>query len=207
MNNNIKKIASSVASVLINLAKKGEDRREKVESIIEGLIWDIIILIPIYTLSIFLNVLPLTIAIHASRNFLKHRAFGLHCRKAINCTIITTILLIGIPYVVRVFELGISNMEVSLIFAVIIVIMHRYAPADIEIRPIAGEKKRARLKDASVTRTAILMVIAVILLPIDRGSWSLLIIVGVIFQALSIHPLVYKLLGRQWDNYLNHDKL
>lgn len=202
MNKCIKKVSTGIASILITLAKSGENRREKIESVLEGIIWDIIILIPIYTLSISLNLLPLTIAVHASRNFLKLRAFGLHCRKARNCTIITGILLIGIPYIVRWFELGVSNLGVALVFAVAIVTMHRYAPADVEVRPIAGEKRRARLKDASVTRTVVAMLAAMVLLPIDEGSWSLLIVVGVIFQGLCIHPRVYELLGRQWDNYL-----
>ena len=207
INGIIKRISSTIASLLISIAKNGENRREKIESVFEGLLWDIVILIPIYTISTFLGLLPLTISVHASRNILKTRAFGLHCRKARNCTIISTILLIGVPYVVRWFGFGISNLGVALAFAAVIVTMHRYAPADIEARPIAGVKRRARLKDAAVTRSVVLMVVAMILLPINEGSWSLLVTIGAIFQGLSIHPFVYKLLGRQWDNYLQIKKM
>jgi len=198
----IRRVSSIITSTLISLAKNGEDRREKIESVFEGLIWDIVILTPIYTISALLGLVPLTIAIHTSRNILKNRAFGLHCRKARNCTIISSILLIGVPYVVRWFGLGISNLGVTLAFAAAIVVMHRYAPADIEERPIAGVNRRTKLKEASVTRTAVLMVAAMVLLPVNEGSWSLLITIGVIFQSLSIHPLMYRFLGRKWDNYL-----
>jgi len=150
----------------------------------------------VIAIALWLGVLPHTIALLAGFNVIRRYAFGLHATNGTVCTAVSVIMFIGVPYLLK--DMMISSLTALCIFGFILLSLYLYAPADTESRPLVGEKKRARLKKRAVISGLLLMSV-VLLLP-DGGIKTMLIL-GAVYETVSILPLSYKILKRRMNNY------
>jgi len=148
---------------------------------------------------LFGNVLK-TLAIHFAFIVTKKFSFGLHAKNSTVCTLYCIGILVLLPLLTQYFTL--NNYLVALIFAVIIFLHFRYAPADTQARPLLGVKRRERFKRLSVLCVTALMAISLI---IPSAEVKTLFVMGSVCQTLSILPITYKILRRSVRNYEKYE--
>ena len=153
-------------------------------------------LIIIYLLAAALGVVVPTLITHGAYVAVKRYSFGLHALNSTVCTIVSCCLFVFIPWLLQ--GVGVGNGVVAAAFVLVIFCLWRYAPADTKARPLVGPKLRARIKRKAIASGAILMAIA---LMVPSQQFKLLILVGAVFQAVSILPCTYKILKRSGKNY------
>jgi len=159
-------------------------------------------MIVLYTLAIVLGVFVQTLIIQLAFGLLKRYSTGLHALKNMVCVVVSCVLFVLVPFGLNVLGLGIGNEIVIPVFALVIICMYKYAPADTEARPIIGAKVREKLKLKAVICAVVLMAFALL---VPDGTVKLLIMLGASYQMVSIHPLTYKILRRRERNYEKYE--
>ena len=154
----------------------------------------------IYSLAVWLGVLPQTFATHVAYGLIKRYSFGLHALNSTVCTVVSCIMFVFIPLLLT--DLRVNNYMVVIVFAVVIGILYRYAPADTEARPLIGSRLRKELNRKAVT-CGVVVGTAAFLIPSE--SIRLLLMLGAVYQSISILPLTYKILRRSERNYESYE--
>lgn len=117
---------------------------------------------------------------------------GFHLHTHLGCIIGSTVFYYGIVILSKFLIFGSIEkyimVALSLVFGLLMVSM--YAPADTENVPIISKKERKQKKILSYITLVLTLVIAVI---IPNNVYSNILIIGSIFQSLSISRLAYKL--------------
>ena len=117
---------------------------------------------------------------------------GFHLHTHLGCIIGSTVFYYGIVLLSKFLIFGSIEkyimVALSLVFGLLMVSM--YAPADTENVPIISKKERKQKKILSYITLVLTLVIAVI---IPNNVYSNILIIGSIFQSLSISRLAYKL--------------
>ncbi|EFS01644.1 putative accessory gene regulator protein, partial [Listeria seeligeri FSL N1-067] len=138
--------------------------------------------------------------VHLSYLWLRRYSFGLHATKTLNCTLISLTMFVLTPWI---FQNVLSNNWIVLgTFAFILLNMFLFAPADTENLPLIGEGHRKKLKRKAMIGTLILTGITLL---IPFAEMKTLIMIGSLFQVVSINPLTYKLLRRRYRNYEKYE--
>jgi len=186
------RIASRVAK------KQGLDRKSflKMKLGLETFLINVTKGAVVYGLSILLGTFLITLVTHLGFLMLRRYSYGLHAKSSVFCTA-TSILFFNVsPLLLRGLNLTISPLIFMGGGAVLLYLVHRYAPADTEKNPFASLEKISKLRHASVRMTALLLV-ASFFLPMYQPF----IYLGLVCQVVMIHPLTYKILGRGYANY------
>ena len=117
---------------------------------------------------------------------------GFHLHTHLGCIIGSTVFYYGIVLLSKFLIFGSIEkyimVALSLVFGLLMVSM--YAPADTENVPIISKKEKKQKKILSYITLVLTLVIAVI---IPNNVYSNILIIGSIFQSLSISRLAYKL--------------
>jgi len=153
-------------------------------------------IIIIYSLAALLGILTQTFVTHAAFALIKRYSFGLHALNSTVCTLVSCAIFVGIPLLL--YDVYINNYIVAAAFAAVIIILYQYAPADTKARPLIGVRLRAQLKRRAVVCGLILATMALI---IPNESIKLFLVLGAVYQSISILPLTYKILKRSERNY------
>ena len=159
-------------------------------------------LVAIYVLAALLGVVGPTAVIHIAYFAIKRYSFGLHALNSTVCTVVSCCLFVAVPLAVQVMGLGIGNVTVGAVFAVVLACLYCYAPADTKARPLIGAQLRVQLKKKAVLCGAVLMLVALL---IPSGEVKLLLTLGVVFQTVSVLPITYKILKRSERNYETYE--
>ena len=124
---------------------------------------------------------------------------GMHMKKGIHCTIISTICLLGFPYlsINTSFKYGVK----LIIIGISIICFTLYSPADTYKKPLINVKKRKILKIKSII---VLFIYAILTLYIRNSFISSIIIYSIILQVILILPITYKIFNMPYNNYLNY---
>lgn len=131
----------------------------------------------------------------------RRNAFGLHAKNSIVCTLTTTAMLVGGPYVS--YYIKTNNYIIFGIFLMLNFILYKYAPADTENHPILGEKLRRKLRKETVLTGTFLMFIALI---VQSQAIKVMITLAVSFEVITILPITYKILNRGYKNYDKYER-
>lgn len=126
----------------------------------------------------------------------KKYSFGLHAKSNKVCTIVTTVMVLGIAYISKH---NLINMKYIIVLAIIAFLgICKYAPADTTAHPLIGEKLRSKLKKKAIISIISLYVVTFAL---NINYITTIIVLTAFIQSLLINPLTYKLLNREWNNY------
>ena len=82
-------------------------------------------------------------------------AFGLHAKRSVICTLITSAMFVAGPYIS--YRIQLNNYMVAVAFIIITFCFYKYAPADTENHPILGEKLRLKLRKETVLKSLVLL--------------------------------------------------
>lgn len=160
-------------------------------------------LVLLAVVAVLLGVLPQFAAILLPFSWIRKYACGLHARNGLNCTVVSLLLFVAVPFVLHALDIQMNAGTLVLVFVLISICLFKYAPADTAARPILGEKKRARLKRNSVIASIVLLILALLLL---NETFYGHVALGVIYATVSVLPITYKILGRSMKNYEQHER-
>jgi len=191
----INRLANYIAQILIANSKQKLD----IAKIVYGL--EIFIInfskfLIIYGVSLLFRQLIKTLIIHFAFILTKRYSFGIHAKSSTVCTLYCLTILVFIPYIL--IHYFINNYLTLLIFTIIISIHYKYAPADTVNNPIIGRENRIKLKVKSIV---CVFSLALITLCITNSNIRNLLILGSVFQTISLLPITYKILKRRRNNY------
>lgn len=158
------------------------------------------------TKTIFVTIVSLLIGITKEMyifmlfyGMLRIPAAGIHMKKSIYCTILSTIFLIGFPLLAIYTKI---NFGIKIIIAGIgIVCFTLYSPADTHRKPLINSERRKKLKIRSLSTIFIYLILIFI---IKDNFLSNNIIYSIVLETILIHPVTYKLFNMPYNNYLNY---
>ena len=151
----------------------------------------------IIALSLIFGIFKSVIIYMVIYNILRTPSFGLHATKSWICLLSSTILFIGIPCLCLYIKIPIY---IKVIIGIIgIILMYKNSPADTYKRPIVNKKRRLIYKYISVLFTIIYSFLGIL---IQNGFLSNCFILSIIMQNFMISPIVYKLFGLPYNNYI-----
>lgn len=112
-------------------------------------------------------------------------AGGIHAKKSSHCFFIATIIYFLIACVASIIVL--TPELITTIFLVCLLVVLRYAPADVKEKPIHSQKQRKLLLRLSVVTLVLLYIIAMFFLPAD----ATIVTFAVSLECFSITPFAY----------------
>ena len=168
---------------------------------IEGIYLMITKVVIIIVLSYILGILREALIYMMVYNLIRMPSFGLHATKSWICLISSTILFVGIPFLCTILEINIYLK--ALIGIIGILLMYKNSPADTKKRPIVNKKRREIYKTISTIVTIIYCFISIY---ISNSFISNCFIFAAIMQNFMISPMVYKIFGLPYNNYINYIK-
>lgn len=188
---------------LINYIKKYKSlSNDKEEIILYGLesIYILVTkMIVIFSIAIILGIFKEMIIFLIIFNIIRTFAFGLHASKSWICLIISSILFLGLPYVLK--YIIINNYIKILIGIPSIIMVYLFSPADTEKRPIINKKRRLFLKKISTLISIIYVLLSLCINNIFIGNC---LIFGLLLEVLFISPFTYRIFKLPYNNYLNY---
>lgn len=138
-----------------------------------------------------------------------YRAFsgGFHLKTHLGCIVGTTLMYCGIPFVSKYIVLSeISKyISIGLVWIFSMLMCKLYAPADTEYVPILRKKDRKIRKIVSYIILTITLIIGIF---IKSTIISNIIILGILFQSMTISRLAYKITNNRYgyEVYLEEQK-
>lgn len=156
--------------------------------------------IAVYGVALLLGIVWQTITVHLAYLMIRRYSFGLHATKSWVCTAVSVSMFDLIPYFAK--GLLLNNWIVLGVFIFVLLNVFFFAPADTESLPLIGKENRKKLKRKAMVCTLLLTGIA-LLVPI--AEMKVLIMLGALYQVVSINPLVYKILNRRHHNYESYE--
>ncbi len=195
------KYLNSTISFITKYKDYSEDEIENMRYSLEGLYLTFTKLIVIFTLAIILGIFKEVIILLLLFNIIRFTGFGFHAKTSLECLITSTLLVIGLPYLILylepnkwiMFSLGLMSLIVLAVFA----------PADTVKRPLPNKKKRLYRKIGTIVIASTFIILSLI---IKNNTISYLLITSLIIESIMVSPLIYKIFGQPYRNYLNYKK-
>lgn len=173
-----------------------EEDIEKIQYGLEGIYLTITKLLIIFFLAAILGIIKELIILLVFFNIIRYPAFGVHADKSSVCLISSTILILGMAFLMTKITI---NIPAKIIISIICFIDYLiFAPADTIKRPLTNKKKRKYRKISSCVLTIVYITLS---FTIKNQLISNLVIGGLIIEAILINPLAYKILGMPYNNY------
>lgn len=127
-------------------------------------------------------------------------SFGLHAFRGLVCTVLSVLVMIGIPMVSRIIYMSLWMKVVCCL--ILIMLFALYSPSDTKKRPLVNPHVRKRLKVISVAVCIAYSLIAVISISV----YSYMLILSLAAEAVLILPISYRMFSESRDNYKNYDR-
>ncbi len=178
-----------------------DEQIEEIRYGLEGLYLTFTKLVIILIISLILHITKELIILLVLFNLLRFTGFGFHARTSLECLICSTLLFIGLPFLILSINLSKS---ILLIFGLIsLIVLGIYAPADTVKRPLPNKKKRIIRKISTIIISSIYIVMSLL---IKNYNISSLFIVANMLEAIMVSPIIYKIFKQPYKNYLNYKK-
>ena len=195
------KYLNSTISFITKYKEYSNEEIENMRYSLEGLYLTFTKLIVIFSLAIILGIFKEVIILLVLFNIIRFTGFGFHAKTSIECLITSTLLFIGVPYLVLYLK---PNKITLLIIGIIsLIILSIYAPADTVKRPLPNKRKRLYRKIGTIVIAGVFIITSFL---IKNTSISYLLIIALMIEAIMVSPLIYKIFGQPYKNYLNYKK-
>lgn len=179
-----------------NQADLNDSDKEKLAYGLEGIYMTITKLIIIFSLALLLGFIKEFIITLILFNIIRFPGFGFHASKSIVCLISSTILILGLPYLLTTFEINLT-FKIILCFISIITFL-LYAPADTWKRPLINRKKRIMRK---ICACSLAIVYSVLIIMFDGREISNLLLAALLIETVLISPIIYFIFNEPYRNY------
>ena len=173
-----------------------EEKLEVIAYGLEALYITITKTVVIFTIAFMLGVAKETLLILLFYNVIRTTAFGMHAKESWHCYIISGTLFIGMALLCKYVDI---NFFVKLvIYAISVITIFLYAPADTYKRPLLNTKKRRIYKIVTMFNSLIYLILIIVL---KDSVISNYLVLGLLDASLMIHPLTYRVFQLPYDNY------
>jgi len=183
-------------TVAVNVESVSEDQKEIIKYTVEQLVGEFIKIIIMAAIAIYFKIGHLLLISIFSMALYRVPAGGVHCKGHISCFIASSVIFFG-NVALSIFC---KNPYLDYIYLIIFIfnlpIIHLYAPADTEMKPIISKKLRRNLKILSYIFMTITILVGRFL--ITDITIRNIFIFGTLFQSLTMLPFVYKLFGTKY---------
>lgn len=152
-------------------------------------------------LSIIFKTFAITLITILLYSFLRGFAFGVHASKNIYCWMITLIIYIFGPLLIKHFIFPIEFIYLS--FGIGLLALLLWAPADTPSRPLLDKKKRTMNKIFAITLSIIFILTSFYF---NNANYYEIVSFLLLLEAICICPLTYKLFNIPYRNYQNYKK-
>lgn len=188
-----------VNRLMINISKKNNFDSIKLDEIKYGLygIYTLVTKsIVIISLAIILGIFKEFIIFLLFYSLLRSVGFGCHARTNWQCWLMSTLLLIGIPFVFN--KINLNNNLLVILWIIFFVNYTIFCPADTEKRPMINKRRKLKFK-------LVLLIISIIYLYIIVyfKNLSNLVLGAMLLECLLTNPLGYLLMGQKVRFKLN----
>lgn len=156
-------------------------------------------LVIILALCFILGILKETIIFMIFYNIIRLPSFGFHAPKSWICLVMSSIIFICIPFLIKFINL--SLLLKSVIGILGIIFMYLFSPADTVKRPIINKRRREIYKLLSILITILYSFISVF---INNNFLANCLCFSILLQCFIISPLIYKLFNMPYNNYKNY---
>lgn len=131
---------------------------------------------------------------------LRSVGFGAHAKTNMQCWLFSTLLLIGLPYLIT--KINFSTNTIFIVWVICFINFLIFAPADTEKRPMISKKRKLIFK-------IIILLLSLLYLGllIKFNSLSNLILSSMILEGILVNPVGYKLMGQKVRFKLNNINL
>ena len=121
---------------------------------------------------------------------------GVHCKGHVSCFIVSFIFFFGNIYAAMYIRSSYLDYIYILMLIFNLIVIHLYAPADTEMKPIVSKKLRRNLKIVSYVSMLAMMIIGRFL--ITDITIRNIFIFGTFIQSITMLPISYRLIGTKY---------
>ncbi len=155
----------------------------------------------IILISLLLNIFKEVILFLLIFNVIRTFAFGLHATKSSICLVSSTLIFIGLPFILQYINLN-SNSKL-LIGIILVIYIFIYSPADTYKRPIINKKRRQIFKYLSTFISIIYIVVSIL----TKNYISNCFLFSILLECIFISPITYRIFNLPYNNYLNYKEV
>lgn len=201
MKSSIKKrfLSSTRNAIKKQYPNYSNDKLDEIMYGVEGIYLTITKCIIIFSIALILGIFKELLLLLLAFNFIRLFAFGMHASSSGICLVFSSAIFLGGAYLCKTVTL--PNQVLYLLYALVLVIMFIYSPADTVKRPLIRKNKRLKFKILSVIVTIIYFIITLFLK--DNLLINCLIF-GLIIECILIIPITYKAFKMPYKNYANY---
>lgn len=179
-----------------NQGNLNDEEKEKLQYGLEGLYLTITKLVVIFLVAFLLGFIKEFIITLILFNIIRFPGFGFHASKSIVCLIMSTLLILGLPYLFTSIEVGLNIKIILCIVSVIAFII--CAPADTWKRPLTNKKKRVLRK---VAACSLAVLYSVLIIVFNGMEISNLLMAALLIETILISPIMYLIFKEPYRNY------
>lgn len=195
------KISNKITNFICNTKGSTQEEKKIIKYGIHNFIINIYKIPILILIAHMLNILPEFIIIFLCLSIVRLFAFGIHARTSIGCLISTITIFSFIGITSKYFN--ILDYQIHFLYILNILSLYLFAPADTEKRPIINKKRRMQMKIKSII---CLTIIYIIILTSKQNNIKYILTLSSFISTLSINPIIYKILGHKYNNYINYNK-
>ena len=129
-------------------------------------------------------------------SLLRGIGYGTHAKSNISCWIYSTVLIIGIPYLL--YMLPLTKIDMIVIWLICFINYMIFCPADTEKRPMINKKRKLKFKISILLLSLVYLFIIIYFNGVSKAITSALVL-----EALLTNPLGYILMGQKVRFKLN----
>lgn len=189
-------VINNLMSNISKLNKYSDSKLNEIKYGLESIYLTLSKFIFIIIMSVFLKVFKELILFIIAFSILKITSFGLHAKKSWQCWITSVPVFLIIPYFIKNYIISDAFLYFTPLF---VLSFYLFAPADTEKRPIVSSKKRKIYKIISFLSS----LVYVLIMFTTRSHYLISILFySLLLESLLINPIVYKLFGLKYNNYL-----
>ena len=144
----------------------------------------------IFLIAILLNMLNYFFIFLLFYILLRSVGYGTHAESNIKCWIISSLLMLGLPYIFNLLELG--TITKIIIWALCFINFIIFCPADTEKRPMINKKRKLKFKFSIIVISLIYL-----LLILNFSNIANYIIAAMILEAFLTNPIGYVCMGQK----------
>jgi len=183
-------------AVAINVENVDDNQKEIIAYTVTQLLGEFVKIIIMGVIAYVFDIWQLLLISIFSMAIYRVPSGGVHCKGHISCFVISSLLFFG-NVVISIFARGeFLDYIYAIIFLANLPVIHFFAPADTEMKPIVSQKLRRNLKILSyIAMTATIVIGRFIITDITIRN---IFIFGTLLQSITMLPFMYKLVNTKY---------
>lgn len=186
---------TSSLNIISNSKECSEAELKKLKYGLEGLYSFTTKYFVILILNILLGNTIEFIVFHICYSLIRAFGFGLHAKTNVGCWIVSSIIYIGIPFMIK--NIVISKSILLIIAVISSFIISLFAPADTKKRPLIHKDKRNQDKLIAI----IICTLYLLMILFFNNFIIYCLTYALLFEAIMVNPLTYIISKQSYNNY------